>query len=87
MCLCWCDARLSVYVCACCVVLLSASARHRVSALSLMAQAVHRLDKEAAGSMLDVCTQVGGWVGWGGWVLTEAQERVCVCMCVSVVQT
>jgi 23S rRNA-/tRNA-specific pseudouridylate synthase len=30
----------------------------RVSALSLMAQAVHRLDKEAAGSMLDVCTQV-----------------------------
>lgn len=35
----------------------------RVSALSLMAEAVHRLDKEAAGSMLDMCGQVGGWVG------------------------
>lgn len=30
----------------------------RVSALSLMSQAVHRLDKEAAGAMLDVCAQV-----------------------------
>lgn len=37
----------------------------RVSALSLMAQAVHRLDKEAAASMLDVCTQVNAVVNIG----------------------
>jgi 23S rRNA-/tRNA-specific pseudouridylate synthase len=30
----------------------------RTSALALMAQAAHRLDKEAAGAMLDVCSQV-----------------------------
>lgn len=30
----------------------------RVASLALMAQAAHRLDKEAAGSMLDVCSQV-----------------------------
>lgn len=31
----------------------------RTSALALMAQAAHRLDKEAAAAMLDVCSQVG----------------------------
>eukprot|EP00775_Hariotina_reticulata_P010443 gene10443-10601_t len=30
----------------------------RVAALALMAQAAHRLDQEAAGSMLDVCSQI-----------------------------
>ncbi|WIA29467.1 hypothetical protein OEZ86_011968 [Tetradesmus obliquus] len=30
----------------------------RTSALALMAQAAHRLDKEAAGAMLDVCSQI-----------------------------
>lgn len=31
----------------------------RTSSLTLMAQAAHRLDKEAAATMLDVCVQVG----------------------------
>lgn len=35
--------------------------------MGLMAQAVHRLDKEAAGAMLDVCGQVGKRGGGGRW--------------------
>lgn len=32
----------------------------RTSSLALMSQAAHRLDKEAATAMLDMCTQVRG---------------------------
>jgi hypothetical protein len=55
----------------------------RTSALALMAQAAHRLDKEAAGAMLDVCSQVSGF-GVRAVILSYIADRQVEASCTCV---